>query len=130
VFVTDLDAFVKACQDLGIKTEGKVKMDTEIKMFDGSKHKVALAINTGRYDIGLQDEGEGRYSMVGDFWGIRQGLPASMQGLNDEEIQNTILRNTTKNTIQSRYESEGFKCVVEEKTGAMEITLTRDGARF
>jgi hypothetical protein len=131
VFVTDLDAFVKACQDLGIQTKGKTKMDTEIKMYDGSKHKVALAVNTGRYDIGLQDAGEGRYSIVGDFWGIRQELPQAMRSLSDEDIQSTILRNTTRNTIQSRYESEGFKCeVVEEKSGAMEITLTRDGARY
>ena len=131
VFVTDLDAFVKACEELGIKTKGNVQMDTTIEMYDHSKHKVALAIKTGRYDIGLEDAGDGRYSMVGDFWGVRQELPKSMQGMNDEEIQNTILKNTTKNTIQSRYEAEGFKCdVVNEKDGSMEITLTRDGARF
>ena len=130
VFVTNLDAFVMACRELGIN--GKVTMDTSIKMFDKSMHKVDLAIKVGEYDIGLQRGEEGRYSMVGDWWGIRKALPSSMSHLGDEDQQGLILKTTTKCAIQSQYEAEGFNCEVVEdnKTGAIELTLTREGSRF
>jgi hypothetical protein len=129
VFITNLDAFAAACKELGIN--GKVTMDTSIRMFDGSMHKVDLAVKVGNYDIGLQREEEGRYSMVGDWWGIRQGLPTRFQSLSDEEQQNLVLKTTTKCAIVSQYEGQGFNCeVVEDKTGAMDITLTRDGGRY
>jgi hypothetical protein len=130
VFVTDTKAFVEACQELDIR--GKVtEKEHQIKMFDGTMHKVALSVNCGKFDIGLEKEEEGRYSIVGDWWGIRQGLPQSFQRMGDEEIQNTILKHTTKNTIKDKYEAEGFDySVVEDKAGAMQITLTRSDSRY
>jgi len=131
VFVTDTAAFVKACANLGIK--GKVtEGEHTITDFYGGKSKVALSVKVGnRYDIGLEAAGDGRYQMVGDWMMMKRDLPASMRGYSDEQLQNEILKNTTKEAIVSRYESEGFDCnVVEQKTGAIEITLTRGGSRY
>lgn len=130
VFITNLDAFVAACKELGIN--GQVSMDTTIKMYNGSKHKCDLAIKVGNYDIGLQKGEEGRYSMVGDWWGVRQGLPKSFSSLSAEDQQGLILKTTTKCAIQTQYEAEGFNCEVVEdnKTGSLELTLTREGSRF
>ena len=129
VFVTDKDAFIKACQELGIK--GKVTENTTIKAWDGSRHKVAMAINCGQYDIGLEQLEDGKFSIVGDWWGIKFGLSKNLANLSDEDLQNKILQNTTKQAIVDKYGSEGFDCsVVEEKSGAMQITLTRSDSRY
>jgi len=126
--VTDKDAFVKACREMGFN--GKVKENTTIRAFDGKTEKCALAINTGTYDIGLVEVEEGKYNLVSDWWGVRRDN-MKFQNMSDDQLQNTVLQNTTKHTIKDKYEAIGFDVTVEpQKTGDMQITLTRNESRY
>lgn len=134
VFVTDTEAFIKACRELGIK--GKVSHDTLMRGYMGKKQKVALCIDAGGgYDIGLEKEAgaENKYGMVADWWGVRgQSGNSRFAGKSDEDIQNMILQGTTKHAIKDKYEAQGFdvSVVEDKKTGEIKMSLTRSESRY
>ncbi len=129
VFITDTEAFVKACRELGIT--GEVKHNTKMRGYAGKTQQVALCIDAGGgYDIGLEKESgkEEKYGMVADWWGVRGHSGNSrFQGLDDEAIQNLILQGTTKHTIKDKYSAMGFDVseVKDKTTGEVKMTLTR-----
>lgn len=134
VFITDTEAFVKACRELGIM--GKVTRECEMRGYNGKKQKVALCIDAGGdYDIGLEKEKgeESKYSMVSDWWGVRNFSKVKrFEALNDEQIQGLLLQTTTKHTIKDKYEAQGFdvSCVEDKKTGELQMSLTRSASRY
>jgi len=107
--IIDKDAFLKACKDLGIV---KVIHNAEIKDFYGGKTKVDVAASIGNYSIGLQKRADGMYDMVADWWGVRGELHGAYK--TDEELQDMILKHTTKNTIVSKYSKMGYRASVTE----------------
>ena len=128
VFVTSKEAFIKACREMGFN--GKVKENTTIKDYSGKTEKCALSVNAGTYDIGLVEAGEGQFNLVADWWGVRRDN-SRYSSMSDDQIQNQLLQNTTKNTIKDKYEAIGFDVSVEpQKTGDMQITLTRSESRY
>lgn len=130
VFVTDKDAFIKACREMGFN--GKVKENCIIRDHAGQTAKAAYAVNAGTYDIGLveSEAGSGQFNLMAEWWGIRREN-RNVESMGDEQIQNTLLQNTTKNTIKDKYEAIGFDVQVEpQKTGDMQITLTRSESRY
>jgi hypothetical protein len=130
VFVTDKQAFVKACREMGLN--GQVKENCTIKAMNGETAKAAIAVNVGSYDIGLVETapGSGQFNLMGEYWYMSRENP-SVRNMNPEQIQNTLLQNTTKNTIKDKYEAIGFDVNVEpQKSGDMQITLTRSESRY
>lgn len=114
--ITDVDAFIAACADLGLT---EVMRDAKIKDFYGKEITVDVAIKTGKYSIALQKNEQGKFDMISDWWGVRGDLASSpvlnQQGIrNDADLQDAILRHTTKNTIIQRYKRLGFRASVEE----------------
>ena len=67
--------------------------------------------------------------MVADWWGIRNNLPekAADQGIyNDEDLQDALLRHTTKHTIVRKYKRMGFRAQVnEDSDNNIQLKLTR-----
>jgi hypothetical protein len=118
--IIDKDAFVKACKDLGIT---KVAHNVEIKDFYGKKIKVDVAVTVGNYSIGLQKRADGKYDMVADWWGIRGELRGYKT---DEELQDMILKHTTKNTIISKYSKMGYRAnVTEDEEQNVQVELVK-----
>jgi len=112
--IIDTAAFISACKELGLVN---VKRNVEITDFYGKKITVDVAINVGRYDIALQKNASGTYDMVADWWGIRgeRGLSEKLKNCQtDEDLQNMILKHTTKHTIVSRYRRQGFRANIRE----------------
>jgi len=111
--IIDTAAFISACKELGLT---QVKRNAEITDYYGKKITVDVAINCGKYDIALQKNASGTFDMVGDWWGIRMGnLPEKLKKCRtDEDLQNMILKHTTKHTIVSRYRRQGFRANIRE----------------
>lgn len=123
--IVDAEAFIAACEELGYTN---VKRNAQIKDYYGKEMRVDVAINCGRYDIALVKNADGNYDMVADWWGVRgSGLPDRLKGCStDEDLQNTILRHTTKHTIVSRYKRQGFRAMIsEDEEQNLHVELTR-----
>lgn len=121
------EAFIAAARELGF--DGALTRNTEIKDYMRTTHKVDLAISTGRYDIALAKNASGKYDMVADWWGVRQELPQKMRELNarsELDIQQALLRTTTKHDLVATYRRQGFLAHVQEDAEHnISVTLTR-----
>lgn len=111
--IIDTVAFASACKELGFVD---VRKNVEITDFYGKRITVDVAIKCGKYDIALQKNKAGTYDMVADWWGVRgSNLPDKLKKCrSDEDLQNMILKHTTKNTIVNRYKRQGFRATVRE----------------
>lgn len=124
--ISNVDAFIQACADLGFT---EVKRNCKIKDYVGKEIEVDVAVNCGRYDIALQMNKEtGKYDMVADWWGIRGVLQAGKNPdiKTDSDLQDYLLRHTTKHTIVNKYRRQGFRAeITEDEKYNLNITLSR-----
>jgi hypothetical protein len=128
--IVDKKAFIAACKELGLTS---VQENVNIKDYYGKVMKVDVAVACGKYHIGLLKNATGKFDMVADWWGIRcSDLPKEFkevcksQNMTDQDIQDCVLRYTTKNTIVNKYRLQGYACkVVDDKTGQLQVTMTK-----
>lgn len=121
--IVNVDAFVSACQDLGFK---EVRRNVEIKDYFGAKIMVDVAIRHGQYDIALKKNDTGTYDIVADWWGLRQvGFSDKLKNLSDEDIQNMLLKHTTKNTIVAKYKAQGWRATIREENDEFIVDLAK-----
>lgn len=112
--IIDTEAFVSACKELGLV---QVRRNVEITDFYDQKILVDVAITVGKYDIALKKNASGTYDMVADWWAIRRERDLSdklKKCRTDEDLQNMLLKHTTKHTIVSRYRRQGYRATVRE----------------
>ena len=124
--ITSADAFIKACKDLGFT---EIQRDVTIKDYYGKSIKVDVAVKAGKYDIALQKNESGKFDMVADWWGVRGAAPELMRKAKingDGDLQDYLLRHTTKHTIVERYARQGFRAdVTEDAKQNLNVVLTR-----
>lgn len=122
--IKDADAFVKACAELGLTS---VQRNVAIRDFYGKQIDVDVAVKAGEYDLALKKNAEGSYDMVADWWGVRgSGLLTRKDIKNDADLQDFLLRTTTKHTIVSKYRSQGFHAsVTEDENQNINVVLQR-----
>lgn len=124
--IVNADAFIKACADLGFTD---VRRDVKIKDYYGKEITVDVAVKAGRYDIALQKNESGKYDMVADWWGVRGAATDLMRKAKingDTDLQDYLLRHSTKHTIVDKYRRQGFRAdVTEDEKQNLNVTLTR-----
>lgn len=123
--ITNVDAFISACAELGFT---EVNRDCKIKDYAGKEIQVDLAVKCGKYDLGLTKNETGGYDVQADWWGIRGVLNQGQHGdiRTDSDLQDFILRHTTKHTIVNKYRRQGFRAeVTEDKDKNLNIKLSR-----
>lgn len=127
--IKDVEAFIAACQELGFTN---IRRNVSITDYNGKTITVDVAAgNGGRYDVALQKNANGSYSMVSDWWGIRTSgsrLSSHFKGCAyDEDIQNVFLKHTTKNTLINNYKRQGFRATyTESENGDLHLQLSRN----
>ena len=124
--IVDPEAFIKACADLGLTD---VHRDIEIKDFYGKKIMVDVAVKTGKYDLALVKGEDGKYDLTADWWGVRGERSQEMRDakiISDTDLQNYLLRHSTKHTIVQRYKRQGFRADIrEDENQNLTVKLTR-----
>ena len=127
--IVDPDAFIKACKELGFD---QVARDAKTKDYYNNEITADVVCKQmgGRYDLALTKSEEGNYyDCQADWWGIRKELPSECgnQGIkNDQDVQDAILRHTTKHTIIRKYKKMGFSAhVKEDENNNIQVKLQR-----
>ena len=127
--IVSQDAFLAACEELGLY---EVIKNTTITDYYGNKTNVDVAVKVGRYHIGLQKNQAGTYDMIADWWGVRGNLPdgklrtALGNQFSEEDIQDCMLRYTTKHTITQKYKKLGFRInVQEDENKSLIVNMTK-----
>jgi hypothetical protein len=123
-------AFEEAAKELGFK---HIEHNKTIKDWAGegiNAEVIASKEANSRYGVGLVKNSSGKYDMVADFWGIRcYDKPSRLTELgcmSDADIQNALLRTTTKHTIVMNYRRMGFMAQVKNNADqSITVTLQR-----
>ena len=76
--------------------------------------------------IGNRLRADGRFDMIGDWWGICHQLPKQLAGAVQSDVQDALLLTTTKHAIIATYARQGFMSrVSEDKTHNITDVLSR-----
>lgn len=125
--ITDVPAFVKACRELF--PDAQVKEKAEARGYMGNKMKADVVVTGLNYDFALTRNSDGSFDMTADWWGLRGDLRKRKlcgKFKRDEDLQNFLLRTTTKNAIVDRYAAQGFTAtVLEDEQENLNVTLER-----
>ena len=125
--IKDVEAFVAACQELGFTN---IRRNVQITDFYGNQITVDVAASAGgRYDVALRKNTSGSYDMVADWWGVRGSkLSSHFKGcVTDEDVQNVLLKHTTKNTLINNFKRQGFRAsYTETENGDLRLQLSRN----
>lgn len=124
--IGNVDAFIKACAQLGFD---QVSRGAKIKDYYGKQIDADIAVKCGKYDLALVKNESGKYDMIADWWGVRgvMGNEAPKHKINnDTDLQNYLLRHTTKHTIMDTYRRQGFRAdVTEDANQNLNLKLSR-----
>ena len=100
--INDLVALKKALDQLGWKyqenTEGVV-----VRGYRGQTMKAEIAIDMGKYDIGVVKTEAGTYELVADWWGVE-----TTNGLKEEEVAKEINSKYAYQRVVAAVEAEGY----------------------
>lgn len=97
----------------------------------GKEMDVDLAVTAGKYHLALVRNPETKkYDAVADWWGVRgalDGLGNKVWGRStDSQLQDFLLRTTTKHAIVSKYQKKGFRAEIsEDESHNIRIRLRR-----
>lgn len=128
--IIDVASFIEACNELGFTG---IRQNVEILDYYKNREIVEVAIRCGEYDIALKKNSTGTYDMIADWWGVRRSLsPDQLRNISmgkvvtDEDLQNLILKHTTKRTIINKYKKQGFRATVhEDEEQNLQVELVR-----
>ena len=100
------------------------------KLLDKAGVKHDNIIRTGHVATEIANAADkGKYDMIADWWGVRGEKTAAMRehGItNDADLQDFLLRHSTKHTIVDRYKRQGFRATVtEDQEKNLNVELTR-----
>lgn len=89
-----------------------------------------VAVQVGDYHIALQKSDTGQYDMTADWWAILTRVRASGKCVDkifsQSDLQDWLLRNTTKHTLVQKYKRLGFRAqFAEDADQNINLTLTR-----
>jgi hypothetical protein len=122
--IVSAKAFEAAVRELGFTN---IKHNSTTTDYYGKTIEAdVVASGAGKYDVALKKNGEGKYDMLADWWGIRtHNNMKEFAGLDDRGIQNKILRHTTKHTIVDKYRREGYRASVQDDGKQLRIQLSK-----
>jgi Protein of unknown function (DUF1257) len=100
--INDLVALKKALDQLG----WKYKHDTagvEVRGWRGQTTKAELAIDMGKYDVGVVKQADGTYSLEADWWGVE-----TTRGLKEEEVVKELNAKYAYQRVVAAVEEQGY----------------------
>ncbi|HEY0987754.1 MAG TPA: DUF1257 domain-containing protein [Kofleriaceae bacterium] len=111
--MTNLAAIKKALADMELQfTEAEQGQSVSVRGYRGDKLQAAIAIDMGRYDIGVLDNQDGTYDITADWWGVE-----TTKGVSEEEF---------KHQLSQRYQYHNVKQACEEKGYAVEEEVNEE----
>ena len=124
--MTNLAAIKKALADLQLKfTEAEEHQSVEVRGYRGDKLQAAIAIDMGRYDIGVVSNTEGTYDITADWWGVE-----TTKGVSEEEFKHQLSQRYQYHNVKQACEEKGYSVEeeVNEEDGSIRLVVSKWGA--
>ena len=100
--INDLVALRKALDQLGWKYKYS-EQGVEVRGWRGQTTKAEIAIDMGKYDVGVVKQADGTYALEADWWGVE-----TTRGLKEEEVVKEINAKYAYQRVVAAVEEQGY----------------------
>ncbi|HWE29673.1 MAG TPA: DUF1257 domain-containing protein [Polyangia bacterium] len=119
--INDLVALKKALDQLGWKYKHAVE-GVEVRGWRGQTTKAEVAIDMGKYDVGVVKQADGTYALEADWWGVE-----TTRGLKEEEVVKELNAKYAYQRVVAAVEEQGY--TIDEnavhKDGTVKLTVSK-----
>jgi hypothetical protein len=121
--ITNLVALRRALEDLKYNfTQAEQGQHVEVRGWRGQKLNAEIAINMGKYDIGVVQNENGTYDLVADWWGVE-----TTQGITEQEFSEELNQRYAYQRVLEACEQQGYEMTEQkdEETGEIKLVATK-----
>ena len=108
--INDLVALRKALDQLGWKYKHDAA-GVEVRGWRGQTTKAEIAIDMGKYDVGVVKQDDGTYALEADWWGVE-----TTRGLKEEEVVKELNAKYAYQRVVAAVEEQGY--TIDSERGA------------
>ena len=119
--INDLVALRKALDQLGWKYK-YAEAGVEVRGWRGQTSKAEIAIDMGKYDVGVVKQADGTYALEADWWGVE-----TTKGLKEEEVVKEINAKYAYQRVVAAVEEQGYTIDTNavQKDGTVKLTVSK-----
>lgn len=121
--ITNLVALRRALEDLKLKfTTNDQNQEVQVRGWKGQKMNAEIAIDMGKYDIGVVKNDNGTYDLVADWWGVE-----TTQGTTEEEFSQQLNQRYAYQRVVQACEENGYEMAEQkdEETGEIKLVMKK-----
>jgi hypothetical protein len=119
--INDLVALRKALDQLGWKYK-HAEQGVEVRGWRGQTSKAEIAIDMGKYDVGVVKQEDGTYALEADWWGVE-----TTRGLKEEDVVKELNAKYAYQRVVAAVEEQGY--TIDEnavqKDGTVKLTVSK-----
>jgi hypothetical protein len=121
--INDLVCLQKALDQLGWKYKTEAS-GVVVRGYKGATMNAEMAIDMGKYDIGVVKQADGNYELVADWWGIE-----TTKGDTEQEIAKELNSKYAYQRVVQAVEAEGYTLDTNEvqKDGTVKLSVSKWG---
>ncbi len=121
--VNDLVALRKALDQLGWKYKYS-EQGVEVRGWRGQTTKAEIAIDMGKYDVGVVKQEDGTYALEADWWGVE-----TTRGLKEEEVVKEVNAKYAYQRVVAAVEEQGYSIDQNavQADGSVKLTVSKWG---
>ena len=121
--INDLVALKKALDQLGWKYK-YAEQGVEVRGWRGHTTKAEIAIDMGKYDVGVVKQADGTYSLEADWWGVE-----TTRGLKEEEVAQELNAKYAYQRVVAAVEEQGYTIDTNnvQADGTVKLTVSKWG---
>jgi hypothetical protein len=121
--INDLVALKKALDQLGWKYKTSAE-GVEVRGWRGQTTKAEIAIDMGKYDVGVVKQEDGTYALEADWWGVE-----TTRGLKEEEVAQELNSKYAYQRVLAAVEEQGYTIDTNavQADGSVKLTVSKWG---
>jgi hypothetical protein len=121
--VNDLVSLRKALDALGWKYKYS-EQGVEVRGWRGQTTKAEIAIDMGKYDVGVVKQEDGTYALEADWWGVE-----TTRGLKEEEVVKEVNAKYAYQRVVAAVEEQGYTIDQNavQADGSVKLTVSKWG---
>lgn len=100
--INDLVALRRALDQLGWKYK-YAEEGVEVRGWRGQTTKAEIAVDMGKYDVGVVKQADGTYALEADWWGVE-----TTRGLKEEEVVKELNAKYAYQRVVAAVEEQGY----------------------
>jgi hypothetical protein len=121
--INDLVALKKALDQLGWKYKSS-EQGVEVRGWRGQTTRAEIAIDMGKYDVGVVRQADGTYALEADWWGVE-----TTRGLKEDEVVKELNVKYAYQRVVAAVEEQGY--TIDQNTvqadGSVKLTVSKWG---